>query len=456
MGAITPQNGQTVQSTTRLGSDAYNPSTEGWGNKDFASLAANNPVLQYQYTPGWWDKIGNFFGFRTGEDKWRDDTAAKAADYEAQLRQLDAQQQYNSAEEQAQRMRDAGINPNLSGGVTPGEAGEFDNQAVAGQDTPKGATMGEVNNMFLQGLNVATSAISTVGSAVTTAISMMEKLQNYKIKEADENEKRRKDIFQFFHDYMVNRMSINDKTQQAFDEQYGGFENEKGKFLNSERVKNLWNTKKERNIAWEAWQYWQNMPSIIADRYEEGSRQSKAYIEGYQGISNYVSMPEEAMRDVSKFYWTTYKLMHKYQADYFTGANGGYKALSENSKYKWDWQYFTNLNPVTDANAVNFSNKYAIDYWNTANGTLKGQRENAMNQAAIKTAEIQQGINGAFANLISGLSLKAANPHANLAEKLMYTTILKNLGDAFNTNFIQEGIDTRRTWGAAAINALGK
>lgn len=104
-------------------------------NKEIEALAADNPALRYQYTPGFLDKIGNVFGLKTNEDKFRDEQANKAADIEAQLKAIDREEHYNSAEEQAQRMRDAGINPNLQGGVDAGQATEFDDQANAGMDT---------------------------------------------------------------------------------------------------------------------------------------------------------------------------------------------------------------------------------------------------------------------------------------------------------------------------------
>lgn len=137
-----------------------------WKNQDFAELAAHNPKLNYQYTDGWWDKIGDFLGFRTQQDKVRDEAYAKAADYEAELMQTDREENYNSAEEQAQRMRDAGINPNLQGGVDAGQASEMDNQAAQGMEMGNAMSgeeaMQHMNNFIGTILSIATTGIGAV------------------------------------------------------------------------------------------------------------------------------------------------------------------------------------------------------------------------------------------------------------------------------------------------------
>ena len=58
------------------------------------------------YQLGLWDKIGNAIGFRTAEDKTREEYDQYASEYESQLLQRYHDETYNSEVEQAKRMKD--------------------------------------------------------------------------------------------------------------------------------------------------------------------------------------------------------------------------------------------------------------------------------------------------------------------------------------------------------------
>lgn len=74
-----------------------------------------DPYLSYSYKEGIWDKIGNVFGFNTAADKYRFQMQDRARQVLAGLQNDVFQNDYNSAQEQASRQRDAGLNPDLSG-----------------------------------------------------------------------------------------------------------------------------------------------------------------------------------------------------------------------------------------------------------------------------------------------------------------------------------------------------
>lgn len=65
---------------------------------------------------------GGIFGI--GKHKEQEQINMNAREYDANIMALIQQNQYNSAQEQASRLKDAGINPDLAGGVSPGEAAE--------------------------------------------------------------------------------------------------------------------------------------------------------------------------------------------------------------------------------------------------------------------------------------------------------------------------------------------
>ena len=165
-----------------------------WKNQDFAELAANNPKLNYTYTDGWWDKIGDYFGFRTQQDKVRDEANAKASDYEAELMQTDREENYNSAEEQAQRMRDAGINPNLQqGAVSPGDASGIDNQAVQGMDMGEADAGKDAKAAF-------GNFIGTILNITTTGIGLLNDVEGLFNKRNQGNAM----MYDFVKDFIIN------------------------------------------------------------------------------------------------------------------------------------------------------------------------------------------------------------------------------------------------------------
>lgn len=85
----------------------------GYGQYD--QLFASNPYRNLEYKESLWQKIASAFGFRTGADKWREDAAVNAAEFDAGIYSIMQQNEFNSPQAQASRMRDAGLNPDLLG-----------------------------------------------------------------------------------------------------------------------------------------------------------------------------------------------------------------------------------------------------------------------------------------------------------------------------------------------------
>lgn len=77
-----------------------------------------DPYLHYEYQEGLWDKFGNWLGFNTGADKYRYQMQQQARAVLAGLQQDVFANTYDSQSAQAQRQRDAGLNPDLTGEAT--------------------------------------------------------------------------------------------------------------------------------------------------------------------------------------------------------------------------------------------------------------------------------------------------------------------------------------------------
>lgn len=76
-----------------------------------------DPLLHYDYQLGFWDRLGNWLGFNTAEDRYRMDLQQKARLALQGLQDDVFQDNYNSESAKASRMRDAGLNPDLQGEV---------------------------------------------------------------------------------------------------------------------------------------------------------------------------------------------------------------------------------------------------------------------------------------------------------------------------------------------------
>lgn len=136
----------------------------------YEKLSANNPWRNMQYTQSFWDKVKGMLGFRTDAQKFSDEAFNNAQLYDAQLLQLAREEQYNSAQAQTERLRQAGINPDLAGDVSAGDASEFDNQSVNAPDTPN-----ESNEFPKKIADVFVGTLSAIDSSVNAVIDILQK-----------------------------------------------------------------------------------------------------------------------------------------------------------------------------------------------------------------------------------------------------------------------------------------
>lgn len=86
----------------------------GYGST-YDQLFAANPYRNLQYKESFAQKIAKLFGFRTGADKFAEQSQLNAAEYDAGIFSQMAQDKFNSPASMAQRERDAGMNPDLLG-----------------------------------------------------------------------------------------------------------------------------------------------------------------------------------------------------------------------------------------------------------------------------------------------------------------------------------------------------
>lgn len=147
---------------------SYNSS----GTDEYDKLYKANPYVGLTYNKSAWQSFLGNLGFRTDYDRWLEEAQVNANEYDAQVASMKMQNEYNSPAQEASRMRQAGLNPDLTGlenvaesaspgqdpqGMSPGagESGEF------GEITQKIWNFGtSVMNMYQIGVGFAKDMMS--------------------------------------------------------------------------------------------------------------------------------------------------------------------------------------------------------------------------------------------------------------------------------------------------------
>lgn len=90
---------------------------------NYQQLKASNPYRNQVYRVSPWQAALKSLGFRTEADAWQENMSVQAAEYDAAIQQQQHQEEYDSAASQAERMRLAGLNPDIDpSSVSPGES----------------------------------------------------------------------------------------------------------------------------------------------------------------------------------------------------------------------------------------------------------------------------------------------------------------------------------------------
>lgn len=133
----------------------------------YESQWMNNPYATFDYHHTWWQKLLEGFGFRTDFNKYQESMNMNAKEYEAQLLEKAHNEEYDSAQAQAARMRAAGINPDLQGGVDAGSSSgmEPDPSIPVAPGDDSGVLTGFVNTV----LGIFTTAIGFSKDALSLA-----------------------------------------------------------------------------------------------------------------------------------------------------------------------------------------------------------------------------------------------------------------------------------------------
>lgn len=122
--------------------------------KEYQGLLDANPYMNIDYKQSNWQRFLSNLGFRTGYDKRKEDMQLQANEWNANVASLAFENQYNSDAAKSERMRAAGLNPDLLG------TGDSANSAGMSEDTNPPAPTETDAQSVSQFANVIMSAFS--------------------------------------------------------------------------------------------------------------------------------------------------------------------------------------------------------------------------------------------------------------------------------------------------------
>lgn len=140
---------------------------EQFKGTQYEDIVSSNPYENVEYQNGILDSIGDVFGFRTAQDKFREDLALRSAEHINQVNAVAREEEYNSEAAKIARMKKAGLNPDLMGLESASEATEF-SEPETSPEAPSAMTGADALSHAIQlGANF-TSTLSTLGNFILT------------------------------------------------------------------------------------------------------------------------------------------------------------------------------------------------------------------------------------------------------------------------------------------------
>lgn len=307
------------------------PNFESSGLPDsYRKLYESNPYVNYQYQLGLWDKIGNFLGFRTSEDRTREEYAQRSNEYISQLQSLAREEEYNSESEQAKRQKEAGLNPALNG-VNPSQASEMNETPMSLPDIQRN-NGDDVSSAFGTFTNIVSSVIG-LGSGL---LSMQGQRNNNVLSRLSNI----KDIYSFGKELGLDLSNESD-VNALFGVPSNGLRTTE--FLQSRLRKMGFSRRDAKRFAVSFNQGLSYRDSLkgskeLLNDYNEVTNATKRFYSNLgQGINgtNIQKYTQESLGIISQYELDVMKLQNKYQSDYYNTVSGILKGGAENAQNKF-------------------------------------------------------------------------------------------------------------------------
>lgn len=321
----------------------------------YQGLIDANPYRNITYQKSGWQNFLSALGFRTQADAWKENMDIQAREYDAAILQKEYDEQYNNPLSQVERMRTAGLNPDIDGGqsIDSGSA------APLGEDpsTPMQTTGDE---------GVLMQVANGVMSAFTTAMGIVSSFQGVATK------------------HLQNLLSVEDFATQNFDK-FIPFIGESADRIRSDYISDSLEMAKMFSKN--------NLPRRYRQR----------FVNTIQGFWN--SAPGDA--DAFKAWTDRISSRRKYSMDSQTLYDEFSDVLYPISKELADLQadiFKLNLEEQkTDASASIKENENREEYADALDADLQARSENVGNDVSLMNSQMLYTVRSHISNIISGL-----------------------------------------------------
>lgn len=154
-----------VNPNAKYNDDWYKPLIDKYqSNPELYERLRNNPFLvanNAEFSPNLWQQIGEAFGDSSARDNYYQSLKSSANQWFSDELARFHQTQYDNPVEQAERLRAAGQNPDLTGGITPGSMAEND-EPISPVSMPTESNIEQVGSFAMQALQFGVSMASNI------------------------------------------------------------------------------------------------------------------------------------------------------------------------------------------------------------------------------------------------------------------------------------------------------
>lgn len=171
--------------TSKLSKDERLEFAKSKGLSGDLALQFANSNRQNTYNDTFWDRFAKFFGGKLGSEKFQESLDLQDDALLNELLNAQREQEYNSPEAQAERMRAAGINPDLGqSSLEAGEASQIDDEVLGtGLNESLASAQTQASELPLQVASGIMDAAGALFGLVSSGIDISTKLYDLEAKE---------------------------------------------------------------------------------------------------------------------------------------------------------------------------------------------------------------------------------------------------------------------------------
>lgn len=369
---------------------------------DFTALAAANPysgAADLYNKSSWQTFVSDWLGQRTEADAWKENMAIQEREYNAALLQKQHDEEYNDPTNQVNRLRKAGLNPDLNAGsVDPGTPGDMGTDMSTPMQS-SGSPLEDLSNVGNMLLTAVTSAVGLSGDLLSLG-QLRESVASQKIGNAG-------DILKLAQESVLGSLPANlssDPEGRATQISNAGA-------LVVESVGSMLPRKYRRRFKQNVSRFYTTLPTTMQEYEMRSKRASDRLDYVRKTASRFYDDQDEVMKDIND------EMIKLFDELASTSAQNAVRAAGVESG---------------SLSVQEKRNTKEGEYLDAVDGALAGAAENAGNQLDIQTSKMTKEINDSMSSIVHRLNVEAKKGNVLAESVLLIFNVLrlKNLPSA--------------------------